>query len=248
MRTWVWCTACAVCAACGRIGFSQPDAVSDAVSDGVADVSLAALAPLQTTIGSQGAMPTALDIQPALTGDGHSLVLIAAIDTASQNLSGVYDDAGNTWQRILDGSDAGLTGRVEIWFVARAKPVTDVSVTFNAGLERALAVQLTEWSGLSDESPVVGFNLPPAAMTDTPTTGVASVSAPSLLLGTTAINGTPIAASLTTAGGVVLTPFGHTNVTGAAAYRVVSPDDYELTWTLDEARYHTAGIIALRLE
>ena len=244
---WMWCAACAACTACGRLGFSQTDAIAD-VSDSVADVSLPVLAPVQTTIGSQDMLPTALSIHPALTGSGHSLVIIAAIDTASQNLSGVFDDAGNTWQRILDGSDAGLTGRIEIWFVARANPVTDVSLTFTTGLERALAVQLTEWSGLSDQSPVVGFNLPPAAMSNTPTTGVASVAAPSLLLGATAIGGTPITTSLTTAGGVMLTPFGHTNITGAAAYRVVSPDDYELAWMLGESRYHTAGIIALRLE
>jgi hypothetical protein len=161
---------------------------------------------------------------------------------------GIYDDNNNVWQRLLDGSDAGLTGRVEIWCAFDARPVTDISIFSEAGNERALAVLFTEWSGLATASPVVGLNAEPAAMSTMPTTGTASVAAPGLVIAATSFGGAPIAATLATADFTPFVPFTHTNVTGAAAYRVVGPHDYVVQWQLSESRYHTGGIVALRVE
>src|SRR5690349_24276357 len=131
MRVWAF----VACAACGRVDF---DARSTRDRD--ADAPLPMLAPVQTAVASQSAMASALHVTIPPTTDGNALLLIAAIDTASQNIANVYDDGNNQWMRIVDGADAGLTGRVEMWYVPRAAPVTDVSIHYVAGFERDLAV------------------------------------------------------------------------------------------------------------
>src|SRR4051794_20700721 len=112
-------------AACGRIAFDdQPlrhDAptqdTGDAADDTVVPPTVPAL--IHAASGSSGSSSVTLSIPPTQAGN---FVLVCVVAFGAESVTGVVDDAGNTYASANAGAVITAGGGSEIWFARNSKP------------------------------------------------------------------------------------------------------------------------------
>jgi hypothetical protein len=84
---------------------------------------------------------------------GDLLVLAASVYTgATNNITKVTDDAGNTWAKIGSYSVSGHNSDGELWYAANAKPASTITVNLATIVNTAVEVQ--EFSGIATTAPL----------------------------------------------------------------------------------------------
>ena len=201
-----------------------------------------ALVQQKTAFGSPASLPVTLS--PA-SGTGHALVAVVVIAAGSSaSVSSVSDSAGGSWTGGPIGFLTGTNSRAEIWYRINAPSVTTVTVTLSAS--KALAVNVSEWSGVAalDRS-ASGSG---ASSNSISTSSLTTTNAKDLVIGATNYPATATA-TLTPGTFTSLTAFDSgSGVHGRAAYQITSATgSFQATWTLSAASGgHGTAILALK--
>lgn len=183
------------------------------------------------------------------TSAGNTLIAIFALRTQILEIEELVDSAGNVWSRVVNGPDTlapGDPGRLEIWYMADAAPITMVTVRMRE--DRAMAVSFTEWSSIAPVLPVITTQTPPAGRSTTPASGQVTTMDPALVIAATVFPGSSVTPSVATSGFTPFSPFVQGELNSSAVFAAVPEGTYEAAWTLPDALAWTAGIVAFRLK
>jgi hypothetical protein len=204
----------------------------------------------QKSLGSSG---SAASLQVPLTSasvSGDTLVAVVALAAGSSaSVHDVTDSSGVAWTATpVVGFLSGTNSRVEIWYRTGVPSVS--SVTVNLSTAKAVAVNVSEWSGVATASPLdLSKNGSGASATTISTaTPFTTGNATDLLIGA---NNYPATATptLTSSGWTGLNPFtSGTGVHGNAAYQITSSTgSYQASWSLNASSGgHSTAILALK--
>jgi hypothetical protein len=196
----------------------------------------------KTAFGTTASLPV---IPSAPSGAGDPLVVVVALAAGgSASVTGVTDSGSGTWTKGPVGFLTGTNSRVEIWYRLGAPSVTSVTVTLSAS--KAVAVNLSEWSGVTV---LDGSASSSGASSTTAATPPLTTTGPGLVIG--AIN-YPAASATSTLTSGLFTELSQLNsassVHGRAAYLISSAaGSYQASWTLTAASGgHGTVILGLR--
>lgn len=196
---------------------------------------------------ASGTAATSTTLAVTITASTAGNFLVAVISNASgatNPVTGVTDSAGNTWSLAIAGLLSGSNTRCEIWYTANAASATSVTSTRATACNNSMNV--SEWSGLTNTSPVdVTGTSGNASGTPAPGGSVTTTNPDDLVIG-----GLSWASSTTT----TLTSGSFTALTGqvanqrlAAAYQIVAATGtYQPTWTLSAAGTSGAATAAFK--
>jgi hypothetical protein len=204
----------------------------------------------QKSLGSSGSTAS---LQVPLTSasvSGNTLVAVVALAAGSSaNVSGVTDSSGTPWTAApVIGYLSGVNSRVEIWYRTGAPSVS--SVTVNLSASKAVAVNVSEWSGVATTSALdlskngSGASAPTISTATPFTTG----NATDLVIGAANYPATATP-TLTSSGWSGLNPFtSGTGVHGIAAYQITTAaGGYQASWSLNASSGgHGTAIVALK--
>jgi hypothetical protein len=204
----------------------------------------------QKSLGSSGGTAS---LQVPLTSasvSGNTLVAVVALAAGSSaNVSGVTDCSGTPWTAApVIGYLSGVNSRVEIWYRTGAPSVS--SVTVNLSASKAVAVNVSEWSGVATTSALdlskngSGASAPTISTATPFTTG----NATDLVIGAANYPATATP-TLTSSGWSGLNPFtSGTGVHGIAAYQITTAaGGYQASWSLSASSGgHGTAIVALK--
>jgi hypothetical protein len=183
---------------------------------------------------------------PSQAGDA-LVATIALAAGSSASVTNVTDSAGGTWTKGPVGFLTGTNSRVEIWYRLGASSVTTVTATLSAS--KAVAVDVSEWSGVATTAAVdASAQGGTASATTVSTPSLTTLSPADLVLG--AVNYPAAATStLTTAAFTGLPDVNaSTSVHLRGAYAITTgAGAYQPTWSLSAASGGSGGaIIALK--
>ena len=199
-----------------------------------------ALVQQKTTSGSAASLPVTLT---APSATGHALVAVVALAAGSSASVSSLSDSAGSWTRGPIGFLTGTNSRVEIWYRLGAPSVSSVTVTLSAS--KALAVNVSEWSGVTALDRSAGGG---GASSTTVATPSLATTAADLVIGATNYPATATS-TLTSGSFTSLTAFDSGSaVHGRAAYRVTSAaGSFQVSWTLSAASGgHGTTILALK--
>lgn len=188
-------------------------------------------------------------VVPISSGGGSCLVAVIAVRTgATQSVTGVSDDAGNTWTAGPIGLVSGSNTRLEIWYALNASAVTQVQVDLTNSLPAT--INILEFSGVLDASALDQSNSASNASTSTPTSGsVTTANADDVLVAAVSSTSTATLSSLT-AGWNALTGFSGVGTTKQGmqnAYQIVNATGtYECIFTMSASQNWGGAILALK--
>lgn len=240
-------TATATITAAGSVsttGAGVLDVTATLTAAGTVDGGGAAQIALVQQVTGSGATTTPVVAVPTTTA-GNALVLVIVNGTGATNpVSAVNDNGGNTWTLGAAGFQSGSNTRIEIWYSLNTAPTTSVTVT--KGSTAVCAIGITEWSGVAltgalDQAAGAG-----SATATSHTAGpVTTTSADELLIGGISFTGSATT-TLNAAGFTSLTDLSNTQ-RGRVAYRVVSSaGTYSINWTLSVTAPAGNAMVALR--
>ncbi|TML67498.1 MAG: hypothetical protein E6G14_12265 [Actinobacteria bacterium] len=197
----------------------------------------------QTTNLSASASSLATSLSPASTS-GNTLVAIIAFATGSSASVSSVSDSGGAWTKGPVGFLTGINSRVEIWYRLSAPAVSSVTVTLSSA--KAVAVNISEWSGVTgferssngNGSSSTTITTPPVTTTNAQDLVIAATNYPS---GATS--------TLTSGSFASLQDFNSgSGVHGRAAYVITSSTGtFQASWSLSTSSGgHGTAIIAFK--
>jgi len=193
-----------------------------------------------------GSTVTPLDLDVADSIDGHTLVIVAAIESSDQGVQSIVDSAGNLWKEALHGHDSIETAvalRIEIWFAPSALPITSLTVTPTQ--DRPLAIGYSEWDTFGATVGVAASNALGDIVALAGTTGKATSTENTLWIGTI-VSDQPMI-TLRSDGFFELNKLSVASIECASAARFTKPTSTEATWTLTAQARWNAGIVGFGL-
>ena len=206
----------------------------------------AGLVQQKQAFGSAASLPVTLN---SASGAGHALVAVVALAAGSSaSVNTVTDSAGpsGSWLKGPIGFLGGANSRLEIWYRLNAPSVSSVTVTLSAS--KALAVSVSEWSGVTALDKSAGGS--GASGTTITTPSLATTNANDLLIAATNYPASTTS-TLTAASFAGLNNFDSGSaVHGRAAYRIATATgSYLSSWSLNTASGgHGTAILALKVD
>jgi len=197
----------------------------------------------QTTNLSSSASTLATSLSPASTS-GNTLVAIIVFAAGSSASVSSVSDSGGAWAKGPVGFLTGINSRVEIWYRLGAPAVSSVTVTLSSA--KAVAVNISEWSGVTGfERSSSGNGLSSTTIT---TPSLTTTNAQDLVIAATNFPGGAIS-TLTSGSFTVLRDFNSgSGVHGRAAYVITSSTgSFQGSWSLSTSSGgHGTAIIAFK--
>ena len=197
----------------------------------------------QTTNLSSSASTLATSLSPASTS-GNTLVAIIVFAAGSSASVSSVSDSGGAWAKGPVGFLTGINSRVEIWYRLGAPAVSSVTVTLSSA--KAVAVNISEWSGVTGFERSSSGNGSSSTTITTPS--LTTTNAQDLVIAATNFPGGAIS-TLTSGSFTALRDFNSgSGVHGRAAYVITSSTgSFQGSWSLSTSSGgHGTAIIAFK--
>lgn len=174
-----------------------------------------------------------------------TLVLVAAVETKTDMLASVTDDAQNIWQRAARSPSTGASSvSVELWYASDTAPATQITVA-SSGTALVTAVNFTEWPCALTAVEGVAMASSGPTPSEPAVTGSVTTANASLVIGAIVLPGSSTNPARSTPGYQDLTMFFGDLIYGEGAWAWKPPGTYSAAWGLEGTSDWVGAILAL---
>lgn len=178
---------------------------------------------------------------------GSTLVLVAAVESKTDMLASVTDDAGNTWRRGARSPSTGASQiSVELWYAVGAAPATQITATSGATSFPA-AVNFTEWPCALIRIESAADSSSGATPSGPAVTGAVTTADPALVIGAVVLPGSSTNPARSTPGYADLTMFFGDLIDGEGVWAWKPPGTYSAAWGLEGVSDWVGAMIAITM-